>query len=519
LLAAVLWPGEVYHESRALAFALILSAALLQPPSRWGWPVVPMVVLGGAAAFGAAPDRSLRTLLPWLIALVAGTICAGLPRPEQRIVLAVLAIAGVALALFGIHQRFWGFASDLEQLERLAADPRLAAAARDRIASGRVYATYALPTTLAGVLAALLPLQAACLLAADRRRRWLWGLGIALTGATLLATGSFGGPLALVLALLLVDRRRSTWWIGLVATLAGAILLLSIQRGFWPWDWTYPAHPLALRAQHWRSALELAGRHPLGAIGPGNFEVAVAAIQQPRAPTSRYAHSAPLQLLSEAGVWGVLAIGLLARAGQRAFARRHARPGLTASCWAIALHNAADIGFYFDSIALLTGTLFGLALAQDRPVVDRERARPIPRLRFAGLLGVVVLEFASNQAQFQAHRALELEDLAAARAALDRALMADPWSAEARRLEATLVEWSPDAAARERAWAGASAVDPWRASNHARRALALLALDRPFEALGEARIAAERFPLRQGPFERRLAASIRAAARARSDHP
>jgi hypothetical protein len=480
-----------------------------------GLAAAALFALGLSSAVGACPSRSARYLLVWAVAALGGWLCRGLKPRQRSALIFVLAAAGIALACAGIYQYLWGFAGQLRALDHLKAPESFLLAARERLLSRRVYATYPLPTTLAGTLAVLLPLQILALLQAVGWRRFLWGGGAALVAGVLLLTGSFGGPLALLVAGLWIwrPRRRTLAWA--LALTGVSISVLALHRGFWPWQLQVPTHPGVLRLSHWKNALSLFLLHPLGGIGPGNFEVAVTAVQERGAPASLYAHSAPLQLLAEAGLLGLPALaGLIWLAVQIGRSRRTAVERWVAVAAAAALiHNLIDIGFYFDSTAWVTAALLGLALPGPAPQQSRSR-NLVGALALSAALAWVLLQFLSDRARFEARRALERGDPTAAQAQLESSPWADPRAPESAELAAVLAQAQKAAPlSQAQGWERAVRLDPWRASFHARRARALFEAGWAVSALAEAEAAVGLYPAQglYGELRDQIAAALRGA--------
>jgi len=516
LMVALLWPGEVFFESRALCLALVAAAGLWQRCrlAPKGWLAAALVPLTLSAAIGACAQRSARIVLLWALAAVAGLLCAQLEPGRRAALVRLLAGCGIALGAAGLYQYFWGFEHQLAALAQLRAPDGFLAPARVRLLSGRIYATYALPTTLAGTLAALLPLQIAELLGAAGRRRALWACGAGLTAAALILTGSYGGLLVLLAGAAWIGRQRLRRWLWILAAAAGAVAALAVRRGFWLWELEAPAHPGLLRLSHWSDAAELSRLHPLGGIGPGNFAVAVTAVQGPDAPASLYAHSAPLQLLAEAGVLGLPLLALLVwlAIDLRRGAIGKERWGAALAAAVILAHNLIDIGFYFDSTAWMTAALLGLALP--RAPAARPGRGAVIGSALAAALGWVLLTFFADRARFEAQRELELSRLAAAGAALDQSARFDPWAPETRQLQALLSErQAQPARVRAQAWERAVRADPWRAALRARHAQALFETGWGVAALAQAQAALELFPAqpRYAALRDRIAQSLAAS--------
>ncbi|MFJ5773991.1 O-antigen ligase family protein [Streptomyces sp. NPDC093094] len=131
------------------------------------------------------------------------------------------------------------------------------------------------------------------------------------------------------------------------------------------------------RVELWQDALRLTGEDPLLGVGPGRFgELSRAAAAAPF-PDGK-PHSAPLQLLAEQGVVG-LVLAAAAFAWVLLALWRTARPtrvALTAGAALTALVAVASVGnaLSFTAVSVGTGLLAGLATA--RPLKDPSYGEP-----------------------------------------------------------------------------------------------------------------------------------------------
>jgi hypothetical protein len=299
-----------------------------------------------------------------------------------------------------LYQHFVGLdALKAELMQHTNMDGDFRAALLARAQSGRVFANFSLPNTLAGLVTMILPIQVGLLRTSfvpsrllELRPRWITTLksplvrlvlvvGILQSVWVLALTQSFGGwvclccSLGAVLFVRLGERgRRADWIMGavLLLTLAGSWLAwTSYKRGFRLWNLNAAENPITLRLITYGTALDIFRDFPVTGVGLGNYGTLNPRYQTSPRFVTQFAHNTPLQLLSEGGV--ALIAGLLCAgvAGIRWKSSQNQIPrqalssdplylGMMGSLVAWLVHNGLDIDFYFPSLGALGFLVLGL---------------------------------------------------------------------------------------------------------------------------------------------------------------
>jgi O-antigen ligase len=429
--------GEPWIALSLSAAAVAVAVALLHPAAS---PCGPTGLLLAALAalpliLGSLQPADAGAVRPRLIgfALAALAFRAGrdLGGPRRRtVVAAALAVVGSLTALHGMYQRLLGFD---EALRQTAGRPELAVHA-ERLATGRVFSTFLLPSTFAGFLLLSGPLTVWLAVRSRGPSRAAWGLSAALQAAALFLTYSHGAWVALTLALLLaaaVSRRslRLTALVGAgaaVVLLAAIVLLRGERVGA-------PDSPVDERLGNWEVALLEVRDHPLAGVGWGGYGGAYTRYQRPGMNQSRYAHNTFLQVLAEGGLTTLpfLLVGIGAVLGR--LGRRDRRPGgaaFTVALIATVLHNGVDFTLLLPSVAIPFFLVLGAA------ATARAGARWAGGAAALGL--AVAVAAAGIPLGLAGASAREARDAVAegraepGRDAMERAVALDPASAEYR---------------------------------------------------------------------------------------
>ncbi|MBI3621368.1 MAG: O-antigen ligase family protein [Nitrospirae bacterium] len=271
---------------------------------------------------------------------------------------------------------------------------------------GRLHSFFLIPNSLAGFLAAALPVTAALLLTAKSRPAHAWWLVLAiLQAAALAATGSRGGWLAgaagMLCALALVGWRRV---MGRTLLIGAVVLALSVTVI----DRLHPEliRPRAATLTHllnaephryliWQSAVEMIRERPLTGWGIGTFGLAYVRFKSPAfdGVTQYYAHNDYLQLAAEMGLPGLACfLWLAGAAGWMVWRVRRVRQGkaddvaeakqasgdaaillagVAGGGAAILLHSAVDFDLYVPAILFVLAIYLGYLRSSWREVCGR----------------------------------------------------------------------------------------------------------------------------------------------------
>jgi tetratricopeptide (TPR) repeat protein len=471
-----------------LAFTA-LAAAVLAPPEAWGSGRMVLVV-GATFAFlvlglaGAVPARyliggvaaglllishslwlsedSYRSVeflgLAWAYYCLFGVFRYVREDIRYRTALVLILLAS-AVSLYGIYQYFWGF----DRLYAIVEGSQAAEAVRipilGRIASERVFSTFALPGTLWGFLILTVPLHFVFEVRGHRLRRAALAANLVLVVATAALTQSYGFILGLLVVLggwvltrtdLPSLRRAMIAFLAatpVVGILAGALFVARAS------DY----NPVWLRLQNWLSAWEIFSAYPLGS-GLNTYAVLYLQHQQPGANETQFAHNTPLQLASELGLPGIAAMAALAvyLSGQwpRLAGLGDVRRGLVLALMVWGVHNLMDINVYFGSIGAVGASLAGLLMWRGRS--DEPRREAAPSKAALGAIGTLAafalissgVGFVSGELFFRARTELELGKVGDAAATLRTASKVNPFDSmilhEAGQVELELYHMTGD---------------------------------------------------------------------------
>jgi hypothetical protein len=410
----LLYPGEVFFQSRYLlvlgsvsACAVVLfrgyrrgaANAMLRDAALAFLPLVGMVP---SLVWTTNQDRSQEV---FLLFFSYSCLLFSLWRCRFRseaLCISLLTLVAVAMVVGAqaLYQHFVGLdALKAELMQRTNMDGDFRAALLARAQSGRVFANFSLPNTLAGLVTMILPIQVGLLRTSfvhsrllELWPRWITILRSPLARLTLVVgilqsiwvlalTQSFGGwvclccSLGAVLFLWLCQRGRRADWIisaGLVLTLAGSWLAwTSYKRGFRLWNLSAAENPIILRLITYRTALDIFRDFPVTGVGLGNYGTHNPRYQTSPRLVTQFAHNTPLQLLSEAGVSLIAVFVCVGVAGIRWKSSQnqilgHSLSGdplylgMMGSLIAWLVHNGLDIDFYFPSLGALGFLVLGL---------------------------------------------------------------------------------------------------------------------------------------------------------------
>jgi len=288
---------------------------------------------------------------------------------------ALLALAISALALWGLWQVAWGMDQAASVIAELPDE--MQAAAAERLASGRAFASQLLPSHLAVLLATALPLLLAQL--RPRRVALPWAVGSALCVVGLVLTRSpIGAALALVACAALALRRRRGLLLWVVLLLIPVLVVVVVGRGD-----VVELEPVQLRLDNWRTAVWVWSKAPAAGVGIGGFAQAAQAVPFEVGNRPRHVHSLPLELLAELGPVGLLT-SVLAAFGLWRLLRRlwPEQPELAVALAVVPAHNLVDFSLYGSGVALPWAVLLGWAMAIVRKTSEPESTQARGRVIF-----------------------------------------------------------------------------------------------------------------------------------------
>lgn len=307
-----------------------------------------ILALAISCVFSNNITTSVKELYKYASGILLLCIGISLADKEKGKVILCITLAGLAISLIAIYQYCLGFShlSDYAAKKSIA-DPFIL----DYISRRRPFAPFITPNALAGYLAMLLPLVLI-------RKNNLWS--IIPVSLALLLTKSLGGLLSVLTGLTLYLYLRGNLKKKGVLFLEGLLIIIGlvwISRTAFQKTHAQPIFSAVIRLNYWRDTLEIIKLHPWAGLGLGNFNL----IQ------SRYAHNSYLQLISEAGILGIisflwLVIVILKSALKKikeSSYKIQAVSLLTANIVFLA-HNCVDFTFFLPEISLIWWIILGL---------------------------------------------------------------------------------------------------------------------------------------------------------------
>jgi hypothetical protein len=401
LVVVGLWAAWRPCETSTWSAALLAVAALVLLPwaldrtsdrgARAGFSAAAaaMLYVGLRAVSGRDPATAVGEV--GLVLAVATAMWLASRGSASERTLQWFALGLAALALWAV----WQVVAGLDQARSAVLDlpPHMQVNALERLASGRAFASFVLPSHLAVVLATALPL----LIAGVRRSTVgvVSMLGCALCMVGLLLTQS---PVGIVLGAaasltVLVGRRRR------LALTAAAVFVLGVVVVFVMRPDLTNLEPVQLRVDNWRTAVWVWSTSPIAGAGFGSYGQASQAVPFEVGNHPAHAHSLPLEWAAELGVVGILAtvIGVLALV---TLARRlwPEWRGLAAAVMVVPIHNLVDFSLYTSGVAVVWALLVGWGLAMVRRPITTPAGR-WPRLAAlagaAAVVGVTLLHATS----------------------------------------------------------------------------------------------------------------------------
>jgi len=244
---------------------------------------------------------------------------------EVALFIRILLFLTIGIILYGFYQYFFNFELIQKVVEKLDyLSPEQKEGILRRIFSGRIFSTFALPTTLAGYVVMVIPLNLSYLAISLRRTKVfiLYLIPLIFSLTAMMLTASFGGLVSLVggmvLTFLVVIYKKGNLRRFLLQLLIVIIILgvglwaIGRFRGFNIWDLSAGENPIRLRALNWQVGYDMGKDYWLKGVGLGNYGTLFPLYKLPGSQDTQFAHNSLVQLFSEVGLTGVLVLlGLL----------------------------------------------------------------------------------------------------------------------------------------------------------------------------------------------------------------
>jgi hypothetical protein len=268
---------------------------------------------------------------------------------------------GIASILFtyGIIQKFVLFPMILEQVD--PGPSFLVRSLRARVASGRVFAIFPLPTLYAMVCGLLLIFIVHYFYRSGGRICLFWAVLFLLGAFNLVLTQSFGGILfftAGILFYLFVSRVFKAKYLAPLLMVLALVFFVVIALRF---SEAQELSPVTLRFANWAQAGRAVAGAPVLGLGLGNYESSVSSYVHPGEPESIYAHNFFLQMAAETGLplFLLLAVACLFWLKKNLSSFLKPENALFASaCVLLLFFNLFDVGNYFFAAGISFVVMF-----------------------------------------------------------------------------------------------------------------------------------------------------------------
>ncbi len=299
----------------------------------WAWLAAGgMLALGVgliSGLFSGCPQASITTLLRWLAyaAVFLLAVWVGSSASARRLAVRALCAGALPIALYGVLQ--YAAVLDLLRLQiesdkdkalaQVGATEQDYYALLQRTRSKRVFATFALPNSLAGFLLIVIPPSVALLVLARRLpARIVLGASVLAMLLGFFLTFSKGGWLAGALVLLLFFLTQGWGWLKRHWVAAGAVVLAAVLafsagvlssptlRGRIVSMRRELAGSARVRTQYWTAGLPMWGTRPVLGVGPGNYANHYMIHKSVAAEEVKSAHNDYLQILAECGPFALI---------------------------------------------------------------------------------------------------------------------------------------------------------------------------------------------------------------------
>jgi tetratricopeptide (TPR) repeat protein len=363
----------------------------------------------------------------------------------QRILAPVSAGIALIVFLYGIIQKFFIFPQILDQV-----GPGVSLyeqSLRSRVASGRIFAIFPLPTLYAMVCGLLLIFIIHYLVQAHGKNRIVWSLLLLLGGCNLFLTQSFGGILFFTIGVLFYLFTAGIFKIKYLAPLLMVLALVFFLVTALRFSEARQLAPAKLRFVNWLQAGRVLATAPLLGVGLGNYETAVPTQVFPGEPASIYAHNFFLQLAAETGIPMfilLVVVSLPFIKKNLANLSRRENALFAAASIQILFFCFFDVGIYFFAAGISLAVVSSQIAAVDSPPRPRHFIAAVPLA-----LLLLVSEAGASQ-QRSGDLWLGRRDQARAISHYRRALACSPWAYRAWLGLAHIAWEKKDLAAAER---------------------------------------------------------------------
>jgi tetratricopeptide (TPR) repeat protein len=285
--------------------------------------------------------------------------------------------AGISLIVFvyGIIQKFFLFPWILDQAG--SGSSLYAQTLRGRVASGRVFSIFSLPTLYAMVCGLLLIFIIHYFYHARGWGRAFWFFLFLLGAVNLFMTQSFGGIFFFAAGVLFYLFAARIFKINTLTPLLMILALIFFLVTALRFSEARELAPAKLRFVNWLQAGRVIAAAPLMGVGLGNYEAAVPEHVYPGEPASIYAHNFFLQLAAELGIPLIMLLALISFPFLKRIRAGFLRPEnalFASACILILFFNLFDVGNYFFAAGIGFAVVFSQMAGMDGPARPRHIA-------------------------------------------------------------------------------------------------------------------------------------------------
>ncbi|MBM3253277.1 MAG: hypothetical protein FJZ16_03365 [Candidatus Omnitrophica bacterium] len=316
---------------------------------------------------------ALKQIYEFFNAILIFWLVANLEDRKKKTLLFAIFIPSIFIALYAFDQYLIGFKIALDRLKSVAPDYQFA---ERTILSRRVFSTFLSPDILAGYLILIIPINIALLIKNLRNKRRVLFLSIYLfcLCLTLILAKSLGGWISFVISLGIftfllakVKKFYSYDYLILFFILASISAVILISRWQYFFDFKNPHNSIVQRYYCYKTTLEIIAKHPLRGIGLGNFRHYYQKYKPKGALFAGFSHNSYLQLMSEAGFFGIVfllwfVIGMVYKSTKRLKENKDILYlGIYTALLSLLIHNTIDNTFFLPEVSYLWWVILGFS--------------------------------------------------------------------------------------------------------------------------------------------------------------
>ena len=348
---------------------------------RFAFPAIFLIFAILSLAYTVDIHASVWEIIRLLGLMGVITIISGSmnEKPELKGFVDLMLSIGLIAALYGILQYFFIYDVIQDMFKKMSLDdPRLGwGLTRSMIDQKRAVSFLDWPNMLSGFLALFIPLSISLAIFNKGRARAGYAVISAVMLLCMVLTFSIGGFLALLAALALeCYMLRGIWkrriikisFTALVILLAAVCAVVLFHKRSNP----ITAASVTGRISYQKAAVDMIRDHPFKGTGIGTFAVVYPKYMVSSASSTIHAHNTYLEIFSELGILGLLALLILfawiLRAGSylaretKDGYRKFLSIGLTCGIFSFMAHNLIEFTYYHQIVSLFWWASVGVLI-------------------------------------------------------------------------------------------------------------------------------------------------------------